>query len=157
MGRSSLGKNFHSRSSFRDFCEKVLLMKRQNGINATYHFLGTMFFLIPLIGFVAPAIFYLFRKNATVQEQNHYRAVLNFLFSVFIYILLLYLFFPRSIANVCVVFLCLCAFMITIYNGYSALKGQEPVYPMALPLLKPLKPRSLSVEEMMYLSRNQDS
>lgn len=130
-------------------------MKSENRVHAAYHFLGALFFVVPLLGFLAPALFYFFRKNPSVVEQNHYRGVLNFLISAFLYILGAYLIFPRSIAYVIVLIGGFMGLMMVLYAGFTAMKGQEVEYPLSIKFLKPVPEPTLSLEERMHSPSDQ--
>jgi uncharacterized protein len=129
-------------------------MTKQSKINATYHFLGLLFFVVPLVGMAAPALFSVFRKYPPIEERNHYRAVLNFLISVFIYYVSVFIFFPRGISFLIDLIISVISALMVAYNGVLALKGEEPSYPLCLPLLKPEYKR-VSIDDLM-LSQSDD-
>jgi len=125
---------------------------KQSRINAAYHFLGLLFFIIPIVGLAAPALFSVFRKFPSLEERNHYRGVLNFLTSVFIYFIASYFLFPGGVSFVVNLIITVLAAMMVIYNGVLALQGEECSYPLSLPILKPEVKRT-SIDDLMLQSR----
>jgi hypothetical protein len=122
---------------------------KQNTRNAIYHFLGATVGLIPLIGIGAPAVYFMFQKFPSAEEENHYRSVLNFLITFFLIGLLLYGFIPKPVASVIWFIWTFMTMGILVYNGVQALKGRTALYPFAIAILKPVK-KTQSPEEMMY-------
>lgn len=122
---------------------------KQNQKNAVYHVLGATVGIVPIIGVAAPALYFAFRKFPPMVEENHYRAVMNFLITFFLIGLGIYGVVPRSIAIVIWLIWTLMTTLILLYNGFYALKGESPSYPFSIQFMKPLQ-RTRSPEEMMW-------
>jgi uncharacterized Tic20 family protein len=126
---------------------------KQYSKNAFYHFLGATVGIIPLLGLAAPVLFFMFRKSPPLEEENQYRAVINFLLTYFLVTLGIFILMPKLVAFVVWIVWLIIAVAILIANGFLALKGKDISYPFAITFVKPLK-RMLSPEELMYSDTN---
>lgn len=123
-------------------------------ICSLYHFLGTFVVVIPVLGMFMTGLLSFFRSNKSLNEENHFRAVVNFQISLVIYNIIVYLISPRSIGYAVVLTVAIGALMMMIYNGILAQKGGQAHYPLAIPFFKPAV-KTLSAEEMMYQNNDQ--
>lgn len=116
---------------------------------AIYDFLGLAAFLVPLGGVILPSVFFMLRRNVTLEERNHYRSGMNFQMSLQIYAFVMFLLMPWTVAFIGWATMMLGAFMIILHIGYKALGGELIKYPLAIPILKMIDVPP-SYEELMY-------
>jgi hypothetical protein len=126
-----------------------------NSKNATYHFIGATIGLVPLLGIGFTALYYAFRKFPSIDEENHYRAVINFQITLFAAGLGLYLILPEPVADMGIMILFGLAMIMMIYNGYLALKGKDALFPFSFNIIKLARP-TRSPEEIIHSQKNND-